>query len=58
VIGPVLLSGSGAGSGLFVVSGTIPPGTPPGTVYVQGFVIDPGAPAGYSASNGVVLTVP
>jgi hypothetical protein len=58
VIGPVLLSGSGAGSGLFVVSGTIPPGTPPGTVYVQGFVIDSGAPAGYSASNGVVLTVP
>jgi hypothetical protein len=58
MVGPVPLSGSGPGGGLVVLSGTIPPGTPPVTIYIQGFVIDPGTPAGYSASNGVVLTVP
>jgi hypothetical protein len=58
LIGPVPLSGTGPGNGLFVASGTIPLGAPSVSVYIQAFVIDPGSPAGYSASNGVVLTVP
>lgn len=58
VIGPVSLSGTGPGSGHFVLSGTVPLGTGPGTLTIQAFVIDPGAPAGHCASNGVVLTVP
>jgi len=58
VLGPLPLSGTGPGGGFLALSGTVPLGTSPGTIYIQGFVIDPGAPAGHSASNGVVLTVP
>jgi hypothetical protein len=58
VLGPVPLAGTGPGNGFLVVSGTVPPGTAPVTIYVQGFVIDPGASAGHCASNGVVLSVP
>jgi hypothetical protein len=58
VLGPVGLSGSVPGSGQFVVSGSVPLGAGTGTITIQAFVIDPGVPAGYSGSNGVVLTVP
>jgi hypothetical protein len=58
VLGPMGLSGSGPGSGFILVGGTVPLGVGPGTIYIQAFVIDSGAPAGHSASNGVVLTVP
>jgi hypothetical protein len=58
VLGPVPLSGTGPGNGLFVVTGTIPLGTATGTIYIQGFVIDPGSSSTYAASNGVVLNVP
>lgn len=58
VLGPVRLAGTGPGNGLFALSGTVPMGAGPGTLTIQAFVIDPGAPAGHCASNGVVLTVP
>jgi hypothetical protein len=57
-IGPVHLSGTGPGAGHLVASGTIPAGIASVTIYIQGFVIDPGSSGGYAASNGVVLTVP
>ena len=58
MLGPLPLVGAGPGSGFLVLSGSVPPGTAPITLYVQGFVLDPGAPPGYCASNGVVLSVP
>lgn len=59
VVGPVVLPGAGAGGGHLVVNGTIPPATGSVTIYIQGFVLDPGSPGGkFAASNGVVLTVP
>ena len=57
-LGPFALAGAGPGNGVLIVSGTVPPGAGPGTLYIQAFVIDPGAPSGHCASNGVVLTVP
>ena len=58
VLGPLPLSGAGPGNGFLVLSGTVPLGTGAVTIYLQGFVLDPGSPGGYAASNGVVLTVP
>ena len=49
---PLTLNGNGRAS--FVAS--FPPGLAL-SARVQAFVIDTGAPGGYSASNGVTLTV-
>lgn len=54
---PVTLAGTGAGNGSFLLSGVVPAGVAPTTIYAQGFVLDPGAAAGLAASNGVVLNV-
>ena len=59
MVGPVVLPGTGPGGGQLLVSGTIPPGVGSATIYIQGFVLDPGSPGGkLAASNGLVLTVP
>ena len=59
VVGPIALAGTGPGGGHLVVSGTIPATTGRATIFVQGFVLDPGSPGGkFATSNGLVLTVP
>ncbi len=47
-------NGSGELNLPFTVPGSVIPGT---TLYVQGWFEDAGAPAGYSASNGVKVTI-
>jgi hypothetical protein len=45
--------------GSFDLAATWPSGLPAGLTFVmQCWVVDPGGPAGYSASNGVLATVP
>ncbi len=51
------LFGSGAGNGAVSFSATIPSDFPSVSVFLQAFVIDPGAFAGYCATNGLRLTV-
>jgi hypothetical protein len=47
------------GSGCLVFSGAWPAGVPNGTsLYFQCWMIDPGGPNGFSASNGLAATVP
>lgn len=53
VIVALPLLGSGPGNGSFQTFGSIPLGTPPMGFTMQSFVIDPGANAGYCASNGL-----
>ncbi|MBI4878622.1 MAG: hypothetical protein HY812_03045 [Planctomycetes bacterium] len=55
--GPLPLSAGGPGAGAINSVVAIPPGSPLGTVVVQAFVVDGGAPLGYSNSNGVTLTI-
>ncbi len=56
-LGPLPLSGSGSGTGSISSVVAIPPTSPLGPVTVQAFVIDAGAPLGFSNSNGVWLTI-
>lgn len=45
--------------GTIPLAGTWPPGLPPGlTLYIQYWIVDPGGPAGFSASNAVRGTTP
>lgn len=55
--GPVKLLGSGPGAGAFKASAVIPKGAATGPVTVQAFVVDKGAPLGFSNSNGVELLI-
>ncbi len=49
--------GSGPGNGLLDFVATVPSGFPATSVYLQGFVADPGVARGFSATNGLRLTV-
>lgn len=51
------LFGSGPGNGAVAFSATLPLNMPSGSIYLQGFVPDPGVPSGFSATNGLRLTV-
>ncbi len=45
--------------GFVAVSGTWPPGVPPGlTTYYQYWIVDPAGPAGFAASNAISGTAP
>ncbi len=56
-LGPLPLSGAGAGNGTISSVVAIPLGSPLGTITVQAFVVDSGALLGFSNSNGVSLTI-
>ncbi len=51
------LFGAGPGAGAISFSSTIPAGFPALSVYLQGFVVDPGVARGFSATNGLRMTV-
>lgn len=53
----VPLSGSGAGAGQTTLPFSIAPGSPTGQIGVQAFVVDPGGQAGFSNSNGLMVSV-
>lgn len=55
---PFVLDGVGAGNGIAVLPGTIPPALFPFPVSMQAFVADPGAPLGYVGTNGLELRTP
>lgn len=50
------LFGSGPGNGSILVNATIPLGFPNVSLYMQGFIPDPGVPQGFSVTNGLRLT--
>lgn len=52
----VPLSAGGPGQGSFAIPATVPVGAV-GTVTLQAFVIDPGTAAGFSATNGLSVSV-
>lgn len=53
---PLPLSGAGPGAGGFSLSGPVPGAVAPGSVFVfQALIPDPGAPFGFSATNGATL---
>ncbi|MBI4878540.1 MAG: FG-GAP repeat protein [Planctomycetes bacterium] len=54
---PLPLSGLGPGSGTFDLDLIIPAGTPLGTICMQVFIPEPNAPAGYSNTAGIELTI-
>jgi len=51
------LSGSGAGNGSVIFDIPVPADAPSGTFALQVFVIDAGAPCGFSSSGGVIVTI-
>jgi WD40 repeat protein len=51
------LGGAGAGNGTLALSGVIPPSSPDVTLTMQLFVVDPGGPAGFAASQGALLEI-
>lgn len=53
----VPLLGAGPGGGAISFSSTIPLSSPSVSIYGQGFVADPGVPRGFSATNGVRITI-
>lgn len=50
------LSGAVPGNGTIALGATIPLGFPNVSLYMQGFIPDPGVPQGFSATNGLRLT--
>lgn len=50
--------GFGAGKGTISEPAMIEASSPSGTVTFQAFLLDPGAPLGFSASNAVFVTIP
>jgi len=52
------LGGTGPGAGSYFLPGLIPLTAPPGTFYMQSFVADAMSITGFSASNGLAITVP
>jgi YVTN family beta-propeller protein len=57
VLGPLPLSGSGAGNGTISLPGTLPLGLPQVTITMQAFVSDAGGAGGFANSNGAKLGV-
>jgi len=57
VVGPLPLSGGGAGNGSVQFGATIPATALPATVYLQGFVSDPGGALGFSNTAGVAIEI-
>jgi hypothetical protein len=56
VVGPLVLD---AALGTLSTVSTWPAGMPPGITFViQDWIVDPGGPAGFAASNGLALTAP
>lgn len=51
------LFGNGPGNGSISVSASIPANFPSVSIFMQGFVFDPGVPHGYCATNGLRLSV-
>ncbi|MBK6940304.1 MAG: hypothetical protein IPH13_08880 [Planctomycetes bacterium] len=51
------VGGTGPGNGVSFLTGTIPLAMPAASIYTQLLVLDPGAPAGFSATNGLRITV-
>ncbi len=51
------LFGSGSGNGSISVNASIPVGFPAVSIFMQGFVFDPGVAQGYCATNGLRLSV-
>lgn len=58
VVGPLPLSGALPGSGALSIPFSIPATASSGAVGVQAFVLDAGAPAGFSSAPPVWLTIP
>jgi hypothetical protein len=54
---PIALGGSGPGAGAIAFAATIPAAGPAGEISLQAFLSDPGAPAGFSNTNGVRLKI-
>lgn len=52
------LGGAGPGTGDSTLFGVIPQGASGATIFLQALVIDPGVPAGFSATNELELSVP
>ena len=52
-----VLEGVGAGNGTLSVPLSIPSGTPPGTIFFQGLVIDPGSVGRTAVTNGMGLHI-
>jgi len=52
-----LLHGSGAGNGSHNVPLPLPPNLAPTTLTAQAFVVDAGAPGGFTLSNAVELVI-
>lgn len=57
-VGSATLAGAGDGMGTLSMPAVVPAATPPGSFFLQAFVMDPAGAKGYSASNGVRLDVP
>lgn len=58
IVGPIALSGGGAGAGEASFISTLSPSAPSGMATLQVFIRDPAAATGWSASNGVEVFVP
>ena len=56
-IAPLVLDGSGAGAGRFSSPIHVPIGVAPANLVLQFAILDPGTPRGWSASNGVSVTI-
>lgn len=54
---PLTLGGVGPGAGTASFTGNIPMGGPQGVICMQAFFSDPGAPTGFSNTEGISLTV-
>lgn len=54
----VPLGGSGPGTGTVTLLGTLPSDIGGNSFAIQTFVLDPGAPLGFTASNGLKISVP
>lgn len=57
IIGPIPLTGLFPGQGAATLNAPLPASATPGTVKMQAFVIDSGAPLGFSNTNGVSMTI-
>jgi lysyl endopeptidase len=57
VAGPLPLSPGFPGQGTLAIQTTMPPTVTPGTFTMQAFIPDVGAPAGFSNTNGVQVTI-
>lgn len=58
ILGPLPLSGTGAGAGSFTLETTVPPVSASISIGLQAFVLDNGVPGGFANTNGVLLAFP